>query len=293
MIRPAMNELKRQDLPTGLWVVATPIGNLGDLSPRALSALAHADAVLCEDTRRTAQLLSALGLAGGGRLRRLDAHAGEGAIAREVERLTEGASAALVTDAGTPGVSDPGSRLVAAARAAGVKVTAVPGPSAVTALLSVAGWEATEFSFRGFFPRKPRELEGEGVQIWFESPLRIGETLAWLAERAPAAPAVAAKELTKVHEKVFAGSAREVAAEVASELEREGARGEWVLALELAPASKTVVESSEWVKALHCLLDARVAAPEAAKRVSQHFGVERKRVYAAALELSGKIAPKK
>ena len=151
MIAP-MDTEKRRDLPQGLWVVATPIGNLGELSERARGALAQADAIYCEDTRRTGALLTAVGISGKS-LRRLDAHSGARAVEDAVARLESGESFAYVSDAGTPAISDPGSALVAAARARGVRVTPVAGPSAVAALLSVSGFEGTAFVFRGFFPQ--------------------------------------------------------------------------------------------------------------------------------------------
>ncbi|MGZ3709749.1 MAG: SAM-dependent methyltransferase, partial [Bdellovibrionota bacterium] len=200
-----MNNLKRQYLPPGLWIVATPIGNLQDLSPRARQALEDAHAVLCEDTRRTAALMSAVGAPRDG-LERFDAHSTPGQVRKIVERLGQGENLALVTDAGTPAVSDPGAALVAEARAAGIVITPIPGPSAPVALLSVAGFRATEFTFGGFFPRKPgerRELlkscEKDGISrifVWFESPQRISEALAAVAEAQPAARVIAGKELT-------------------------------------------------------------------------------------------------
>jgi 16S rRNA (cytidine1402-2'-O)-methyltransferase len=277
-----------------LWVVATPIGNLQDLSPRAREALGRAGAVLCEDTRRTAKLTAALSIPA--RLERFDAHSGERRVRELVERLRGGEDLALVTDAGTPGVSDPGARLVSAAREAGVEVVPVPGPSAVTALLSVSGFGETEFAFYGFFPRKAgdraralAEAAGTGprIGVWFESPERVGEALAAVAEAAPGATVVAGKELTKLHERVFAGAAAAAAAAVHGELAREGAVGEWCFAV-LFPERAGAAESSEWVKALRLLLDVPLSASEAARRVSQVFGVNRREVYEAALALSGK-----
>jgi 16S rRNA (cytidine1402-2'-O)-methyltransferase len=276
-------------------VVATPIGNLRDLTLRARDALLAADGVLCEDTRRTRVLLKALGLPSA-RLERLDAFAEDSRIARAVERLREGESLALVTDAGTPAISDPGAALVAAAREASVTVTPVPGASSVTALLSVAGFGETAFVFRGFFPRQEadrvRELdraaasEAARVFAWFESPERIEDALASLAARLPAAQVIVGKELTKVHERFFAGSAEQVLSLVMEELEVEGARGEWCFAIRLPPLE--VVESSDWVKPLHLLIDAGLAASDAARRVSQAFGASKKTVYEAALKISGK-----
>lgn len=291
--------------------MATPIGNVADLSPRARKALDEADAILCEDTRRTAQLLSVLGMEGK-RLERLDAHAAPGRLAEIVARLAEGSSFALVSDAGTPAVSDPGSALVALARSEGVRVTPLPGPSAVLTLLSAAGFQETAFAFRGFFPRKPAERSAEmalaiagaragwaRVLVWFESPERVAGALSDVAAAAPGAFVVAAKELTKLHERIFAGEASEAAAAVEREISREGARGEWCFAIRFPEVSREELgesgaaggasgDSSDWVKALQCLLNSGVAASGAAREVSRAYVVSRKRVYEMALRLSGK-----
>ena len=287
------DEQKRQYLP-GLWVVATPIGNLGDLAPRAREALKRADTILCEDTRRTACLTAVLEIETP--LERLDAHAGPKAIEKAVKRLLAGESLALVTDAGTPAVSDPGSALVEAAREAGVTVTPFPGASAVMTLLSVAGFHETPFTFRGFFPRKngertqeierARGSEVSRVFVWFESPERIQDSIEFVEKIQADARIVAAKELTKIHEKIFAGSAADVSRQIRGEIEREGARGEWCFTLYLQ--GNPVEEFPDLTKILQCLLDARVSASEAARQVSQHFGIPKKQVYERALELSGK-----
>jgi 16S rRNA (cytidine1402-2'-O)-methyltransferase len=300
MIRFRMVETKRQDLPAGLWVVATPIGNLGDLSPRARAALETADALLCEDTRTTLALLGALGISRPpGALLRLDAHAEKKGLDAVVERLASGQSLALVADAGTPGISDPGARLVSRAREEGIRVVPVPGPSAVAALVSILGSIDPSFVFRGFFPRKDGEREREldlaarsgglsRVFVWFESPHRIAESLRAAAGRLPGAHALAAKELTKLHERTAWGTVAEVADAVAAEIESEGPKGEWCFALLLPDGAVASAESSDWVKALECLLDAGVSASEAAKQVSQHFGVAKNEAYDRSLELSRK-----
>ncbi len=307
MISLMTDERKRQNLPAkpGLWLVATPLGNIQDFSPRARLALENADAVLCEDTRRTSRLIAAVGLEGI-RLERLDEHASEHQIGRFVERLLEGESFAVVTDAGTPGVSDPAAAIVRAARDAGVSVTPIPGPSAVTALLSICGFRETAFTFRGFFPRKDSEREKEvrmaadspvsRLCVWFESPERISESLAILAREQSSARVVACKELTKIHEKTFDGTAEEVARHVADEIAREGALGEWVFAVMFAQQSVSESDeaelaeqkNAEWTKALRMLLDVPLSASDAARRVSQHFGAPKKLVYDLALKLSGK-----
>lgn len=293
--------------PGTLWVVATPIGNLEDFSPRGRATLERVHTILCEDTRQGAKLISALGVQKSmSRLERLDAHTGERALHGWISRLEKGESFALITDAGTPAISDPGSALVGLAREQGIRVIPVPGPSAVPTLLSVAGFEETAFAFRGFFPRNPAEQKREielvmaspvsRVFVWFESPRRVVEALSTLAEVSPDARVAAAKELTKIHEKVFWGQSAEVANQVEIEVEREGELGEWVVAVrfpELASpdqgqgASKKQL-SEESIKALHCLIEAGVSASVAARQVSHHFGAHKKSIYELALKISGK-----
>ena len=303
-----MKEENGQDLPNGeagvLWVVATPIGNLGDLSPRARTALSDGAAILCEDTRQGMKLMNALGLSRPvGDFERLDAHASPGRIERLIERLGQGESFAMITDAGTPGVSDPGAALVARAREADITVVPIPGASAVLALLAASGMEAGGFTFRGFFPRKNgdqlRELKKVstsglgGVFVWFESPQRILDALGALAGFSAEARVVAAKELTKLHEKFFAGAASAVLTEVKAELDAEGARGEWSFAVLFQENAKDEGEDAAeaggsrfgWRQALICLLDAGLATSDAARRVAEAFEQPKKRVYEAALKL--------
>ncbi len=305
-----------ESLPTGLepglWVVATPLGNLSDISERARLALSHCSRVLCEDTRRTAQLFQALGLKGQA-FERLDAYATTGKLETVLGWLEAGENLALVSDAGTPAISDPGADLVRLAHEAGVRVTPIPGPSAVTALLSVSGFGQTAFSFRGFFPRKTSErleevkvlLEVSSraetyVYLWFESPQRIVESLEALVEglghQATETRLCAAKEITKAFEKIFRGSAIDVLSQVREHVLENGEKGEWCFAVMLPPKQSLQIHSDEsldWVKALHCLLDPAdgdppLAASEAARRVSQHFGAPKKLVYEKALKISGK-----
>jgi 16S rRNA (cytidine1402-2'-O)-methyltransferase len=294
-----------------LWIVATPIGNLDDFSSRGKATLEQAQTILCEDTRQGAKLISALGIRQSmSHLERLDAHTGEHVLRSWVRRMEDGEAIALITDAGTPAISDPGSTLVRMARERGIEVSPVPGPSAVPALLSVAGFEETSFTFRGFFPRstadQKRELEMvrassvSRIFVWFESPRRVRDALMALAEQCEGAWVAAAKELTKLHEKVFWGMASDVAAQVSLEIESEGELGEWVFAVkfpalqsnESATANPTErgarVVSDAAIKALHCLIDSRVPASEAARQVSHHFGEHKKSVYEAALKISGK-----
>lgn len=220
--------------PGRLWVVATPIGNLEDVTLRALRVLREADTVLAEDTRRSRKLLSAHGI--GTPLRALHAHSSDAVVDRWVAALAGGARLALVSDAGTPIVSDPGAALVARAVDAGVPVEAVPGASAVTAALVVAGLPADVFRFVGFLPRGGArrrraldEVAGErGATVLFEAPGRVAGTLADLAARLGAGRRVAVcRELTKLHEEVFRGSLADAAARFA-----DGARGEVTLVVE-------------------------------------------------------------
>lgn len=206
-----------------LLVVGTPIGNLGDLTPRAADALRTADLVVAEDTRMAKRLLAHLGL------RRptivFNDHAPEGRIDELLARLAGGATLALTTDAGMPAVSDPGARLVAAARGAGTEVVVLPGPSAVTAAIAAAGVEATGFVFGGFLPSRPptarrvvleRLLAASGAiglpLVLFEAPHRASALLLMLERLAPTARVAACREMTKLHEEVVVGTPAEVRA---------------------------------------------------------------------------------
>lgn len=295
----------------GLWIVATPIGNLADLTPRARLALECADHILAEDTRRTAQLLSSLGLPGGlQRISRLDEHTPQAQMDAWVQQLLLGKNLALVSDAGTPAVSDPGALLTTAAHDAGVRVSPVPGVSAVTALLSVSGVRQTAFCFRGFFPREKKFQRLElgtsagdtmtSVFLWFESPQRIVKTLELIGSDYSTAQLVVGKELTKIHEKIFRGFASDVFEEVKTEIENEGPLGEWSFLVHFskgqaaalgqdsdASVGLNINSTSElekfWKIALLCLKKSGVSLSDAVAVVSQEFGISKKTVYAAAL----------
>ena len=208
-----------------LLVVATPIGNLADLTPRAADALRRAKLVLAEDTRRTRGLLAHLGIHTP--LESFDAHKERGGSDRIVERIRGGETVALVTDAGTPGLSDPGGLLVRAVRTAGLPVSPLPGPSAVAAAVSVAGLDDGRFRFEGFLPRKGQERErrlagvrdADAAVVLFESPQRLGRTLRDLAEAAgQAREAVVCRELTKLHEEIASGSLESLAVRFADDV---------------------------------------------------------------------------
>lgn len=216
-----------------LYIVATPIGNLQDLTLRAIDVLRTCERVAAEDTRRSRQLLSHLGI-DGKPLDALHAHSSQRDVARLVERLEAGESVALVTDAGTPAVSDPGDTLVKAAIAAGVRIVPVPGPSAVLAALVASGLATgVGFRFVGFLPRDGAARR-DGVAtvcatpepvVIFESPERTHATLAELADAMPERPACVARELTKLHEEVVRGTLASLAAD------RDSWRGEIVIVL--------------------------------------------------------------
>ena len=218
-----------------LYLVATPIGNLGDLSPRALETLRAVPVVAAEDTRHTWQLLAHFGIPRPARMISYREGAEDRAGAQILECLRAGQDVALCTDAGYPGISDPGFRLVRDVVAEGLPVTALPGPSAADVALVLSGLPTSSWTFLGFPPRKPgalrRLFEGEArsahTLVLYESPFRIGKTLAAAAEVLGARPASVCLELTKLHERVERGTLPELAARFAA----GPARGEIVLVI--------------------------------------------------------------
>ena len=222
-------------------VVATPIGNLGDLSPRAVDALATADYIYCEDTRRTLKLLTYSGISGP-RLVSHHRHNEAATTPGAVARAKAGASVVIVSDAGTPLVSDPGARLVRAALAEGIPVETVPGPSAALAALVISGLAGDRFSFEGFLPRSGRQRserlaavagEADRAVVIFESPHRLQRALDDLvAACGPDRPLAVCRELTKLHEEVW----RTTTGEAAERARGVKPRGEYVLVLGLVPA---------------------------------------------------------
>ncbi len=273
--------------PGCLVLVATPIGNLGDLSPRARSALAEADIVCCEDTRRTRALLSACGLPSSpARLVSLHGHNEAARVPEVLGWVREGKTVAVVSDAGTPTVSDPGRRLVAAAAKAGLTVTEVPGPSSVVTALSLSGLDTDRFCVEGFVPRKGAErhrrleqLAGETrTAVLLEAPGRVARLLADLHEACGDRPVAVCRELTKLHEEVWRGSLAE-AAELFADRE---VRGEVVVVLAGAPAPAGPDHDTvrDAVRARLAEGDSPRAAAEA---VADELGVPRRRAYAEAV----------
>ncbi len=211
-----------------LWVCATPIGHLDDVSPRLLQTLHEVACICAEDTRHTGKLLARFEIKTP--QTSVHQHTSPAKIEALVQRLKDGESLALVTDAGTPGVSDPGPVLVQAAAQAGVTVSPIPGPCALVAALSVSGFDAQKFGFLGFLPRKPGKIRKvfvaacarEETFIFYESPFRVAKTLEFLAEVAPDARVCACREITKHFEETLRGTAGEISAELRSRKEIKG-----------------------------------------------------------------------
>ncbi|RRN58820.1 16S rRNA (cytidine(1402)-2'-O)-methyltransferase [Pseudoxanthomonas sp. SGNA-20] len=267
-----------------LHVVATPIGNLGDLSPRAQQVLREVAAICAEDTRRSGQLLAHFGISTP--LVALHEHNEPQMAERLVARLLAGESLALVSDAGTPLVSDPGFRLVRAARAAGVKVSPVPGPSALIAALSVAGLPSDRFAFEGFLPAKAsarRErlaaLAGEPrTLVFYESSHRIEESLADLRQAfGEERPAVLARELTKLFETVLDGTLAELHRRVQDDPDQR--KGEFVLVVQGVgeDADARLAEG----RRVHAILARQLPPSTAAKLAAEITGAPRKALYGA------------
>jgi len=272
-------------LAPGLHVVATPIGNLGDITIRALATLAAAETVLCEDTRTSAKLMERYGI----KARLLPYHEHNAAKVRPhiLARLKEGATIALISDAGTPLVSDPGYRLVAEAVAEGVAVTSCPGPSAVMAGLAVSGLPTDRFLFLGFVPAKAGErhrlyAEVAAVRstlVFFESPHRIVETLREMSEGLPGRAVAVVREATKLHEEVLRGTAIEVAAELAA---RAAVKGEITLIAGPPPEETHAATDDDVAAAIGEALKS-MPASRAAADVSKRFGLAKADVYAQIL----------
>ncbi len=276
-------------------MVATPIGNLGDLAPRAVEELGGADLICCEDTRRTGRLIAQAGIAGP-RLRRVDAHTEATARGEVVGCIQDGARVVLVTDAGTPGVSDPGARLVEAVVEAGLTVTTVPGPVAAVAALVLSGFDTARFAVDGFLPRRGAERSARLAElavehrtvVLYEAPGRVGRTLADLARACGAERRVAvARELTKLHEEVWRAPLGDAAARVGD----DGVRGEVVLVLEGAAPGRGPAGDADVHVALRAARDRGLTPGRAAAEVAAALGRPRTEVYALALDGDGPSRP--
>ena len=280
------------DVGGHLLVCATPIGNLGDVTLRVLDALRGADVIAAEDTRVTHKLLARYDIATP--LERCDEHSVARVAPVLVQRVLDGETVAFVSDAGTPGVSDPGARLLAEAVRVGACVEALPGASALLAALVASGLPMQRFYFGGFLTRKAgerrRELEAlsalDATLVFFESPRRTAATLAALAETLPGRDAVLARELTKLHEEVVRAPVAELAEQVAG---REQLRGEVVLLVGPPPRSaRPTVEDPEVAARARTrveeLLGEGVSRSAAAKQAAKELGVPKSQLYALAHE---------
>jgi 16S rRNA (cytidine1402-2'-O)-methyltransferase len=272
-----------------LYVVATPLGNLGDLTPRAAAVLQAVPVVAAEDTRRTRQLLSHL--EAHPRLVSYHAHSDPDRLAQLLGTLEDGHDIALVSDAGTPGVSDPGAMLVQAVRERGGRVVPIPGPSAVITALSICGFSADRFLFLGFLPRKGVERRqrlaqvaaSEVTVVLFEAPSRLAALLGELAEAAgPGRRAMVGRELTKLHEETRAGSL----ADLAAFYREPEPRGECTVVVE---GTGTVIRETDpdLARSLASrLLASGVTRREAARQLALETGLSRNDAYRLVMELS-------
>ena len=272
-----------------LVLIATPIGNLGDLSPRAIEELARADAIACEDTRRTGRLLKHAGI-DAPRLLVVNDHSEAGAARDIVLRIDGGQRVAVVTDAGTPGIADPGERLVRAVLDAGHAVEVVPGPAAAIAALVTSGLPAGRFCFEGFLPRKgagrAERLASLATErrtiVVYEAPHRIVRTLTDLAEAFGGDRRVSiSRELTKLHEETWRGTLADSVAWAEA-----GVKGEMVIVVDGCPEGDAASDS-DIADALRDALAAGASTRDAAMAVAGDLGVARRRVYELATRLRG------
>ena len=287
--------MSHESAPRGqLMIVATPIGNLGDLSPRALALLEGADAVYCEDTRHSRTLFAAHGISPRHRLLALHEHNETAASVEVVERVARGELVVLISDAGTPGISDPGATVVAHVVRAGLTVSTAPGPTAVIGALSVSGLATDRFVMEGFLGRKAGERAASFASwrrerrtiVFYESPQRVAATLGELARSLPGRRAAVVRELTKLHEEVLRGTVQELAAQLSA----RDVRGEIVVVLEgagepEAPAQAVVAA------ALRERFSHGASVRDAVADVVAELGVARRETYALALTMRADEGP--
>ena len=274
-----------ESLPPGLHIVATPIGNLGDLSPRASDTLRRADRILAEDTRVTGKLLQHIGAKVP--MSRYDDHTSEEEREGVVARLGEQAIA-LVSDAGTPLISDPGYKLVRSARAAGHAVHTVPGPSAAIAALTLAGLPTDRFLFLGFLPAKAKARSDaiadvatvKATLVLYESGPRLGDTLAAMANALGPREGAVAREISKLHEECATGTLEELAGRYAN----AAPKGEIVIVV--APPTEAATATDDELDAALDEALSRLSPSRAAAQIAEQLNVPRKRAYARALERS-------
>jgi 16S rRNA (cytidine1402-2'-O)-methyltransferase len=275
----------KQERQGRLWICGTPIGNLEDVSLRLLKVLRSVDVIAAEDTRRTGKLLNHYRIHN--KLISYHEHNERTMLPRLMNMLKEGLQVALVSDAGMPGISDPGSKLVAAAAANDLPVALVPGPTAVVGALVLSGLDIDRFVFYGFVPRRlgereelKEELENQKMTaVLYEAPHRVRETLSWLGGFLGDRLVVLVRELTKIHEEVLRGTAEQVLAAVGEE-----PRGECTLVLEGAPKRKTPANLAKAVEMAQELRQWGLGSKDAARVASKFMGVPARAIYQALIE---------
>ncbi len=271
-----------------LYIVSTPIGNLEDISPRALRVLGEVDIIACEDTRTTGKLLSRFNIK-----KPLESYHEHNEAEKAkvlVNMLQDGNSVALVTDAGTPGVSDPGYRLVNLASKQGIEVVSVPGPSAAIAALSVSGLPTDRFAFIGFLPRTKKKLI-EAIEslkrypetlIFFESPKRVVKTLGILKDQLGERRVSVSREITKMYEETIRGSITEVLEQLSS---RETLKGEFTIVVSGCGEAESQASDKELERLLKIFYARGSSLKDTVKEVSDSYGVSKSMVYKMALKI--------
>lgn len=273
----------------GLWLVATPIGNLDDISPRAVSVLRASPIICCEDTRRSGSLLKHIG-AHPERLLVVNEHTEHDVIDTVLDYLSQNITVSLISDAGTPGISDPGEQLVAAAHARGFRVSATPGPVAFVMAAAMSGLPTSRIAFDGFLPRsgaQRRERITEVARerrttVLYEAPHRLARTIDDLCDACgPERSVVLARELSKLHEEIWQGSLQDAQIHV----QHNEPRGEYVIVLAPYETTTTEVDDGDIVTELRTRIDAGLSKRDAVNEVTNALGVPRKRVYTLSVSL--------
>ena len=273
-----------------LSIVATPIGNLGDFSPRAAKVLAAADIIACEDTRVTKKLLRLTGTSISGKIVAYHDHNGEKMRPYLIERISQGDHVALVSDAGTPLISDPGYKLVAACRGLGLRVTTTPGPSAAIAALTISGLPSDRFLFAGFVPTAQKAREKQfaelaslsATSIWFDTPSRLARSLSDMASVFGNRQACVAREITKLHEEALHGSLGGLAADLQA---KPPMKGEVVIVVAGRNIEDTLIDDDALAAMLRAEMDGQ-RLRDAVAAVVAATGIAKNRVYKLALEIA-------
>jgi 16S rRNA (cytidine1402-2'-O)-methyltransferase len=273
-----------------LSIVATPIGNLGDFSPRAAEVLAAADIIACEDTRVTKKLLRLTGTSISGKIVAYHDHNGEKMRPYLIERISQGDHVALVSDAGTPLISDPGYKLVAACRGLGLRVTTTPGPSAAIAALTISGLPSDRFLFAGFVPTAQKAREKQfaelaslsATSIWFDTPSRLARSLSDMASVFGNRQACVAREITKLHEEALHGTLGDLTADLQA---KPPMKGEVVIVVAGRNIEDTLIDDDMLAAMLRAEMDGQ-RLRDAVAAVVAATGIAKNRVYKLALEIA-------